>query len=67
MKDILEIILYIIAGLGGIAGIVLLIIMTLQVVVSAKEDLARDERREQRDKEYHEARMKELTSHRRYE
>lgn len=38
MKDILEIILYIIAGLGGIAGIVLLIIMTLQVVVSAKEE-----------------------------
>jgi hypothetical protein len=64
MKDTMEAVLYIIMALGGIAGIVLLLSMTVLAIRSGKEDQAREARQEERDKEYHERRMKELEAHR---
>jgi hypothetical protein len=64
MKDTMEAVLYIIMALGGIAGIVLLLSMTILAIRSGKEEQAREARQEERDKEYHERRMKELEAHR---
>ena len=64
MKDIMEIILYIIMAVGGLAGIGLLLSMTVLAIRSGKEEQAREARPEERDKEYHERRMKELEAHR---
>jgi hypothetical protein len=64
MKDTMEAVLYIIMALGGIAGIVLLLSMTVLAIRSGKEEQAREARQEERDKQYHERRMKELEAHR---
>lgn len=60
MKETFELVLQIIISLGGLAGLVLLIAMTVLTISSNAAEQARNRRQEARDKAYHEERMKSL-------
>jgi hypothetical protein len=64
METIRNMILYIIYDLLGLSGIALLIIISITSARSYREDKEIKLRQEERDKEYHKRRMKELEAHR---
>ena len=64
METIMNMILYIIYDLLGLSGIALLIIISVTSARSYREDKELRLHQEERDKEYHERRMKELEAQR---